>query len=109
MQRINFKLATLVHRSLHNAGPQYMSSLLHPYTPSHQHLRPLAITIHAIMILHNHVDFASLNYIMLICCVMLCASPSNTYLLLLHRYDTVRFAHKDEMRYGNKYAGGGIW
>jgi len=33
-QRINFKLATLVHRSLHNAGPQYMSSLLH--TPSRQ-------------------------------------------------------------------------
>jgi len=35
-QRINFKLATLVHRSLHNAGPQYLSSLLHPYTPSRQ-------------------------------------------------------------------------
>jgi len=31
---INFKLATLVHRSLHNAGPQYLSSLLHPYAPS---------------------------------------------------------------------------
>jgi len=28
-QRINFKLATVVHRSLHNAGPQYMSSSLH--------------------------------------------------------------------------------
>jgi len=28
-QRINFKLATLVHRSLHNAAPQYLSSLLH--------------------------------------------------------------------------------
>jgi len=35
-QRINFKLATPVHRSLHNAGPQYMSSLLHLYTPSRQ-------------------------------------------------------------------------
>jgi len=35
-QRINFKLATLVHRLLHNAGPQYMSSLLHPYMPSRQ-------------------------------------------------------------------------
>jgi len=35
-QRINFKLATLVHRSLHNAGTQYLSSLLHPYTPSRQ-------------------------------------------------------------------------
>jgi len=33
-QRINFKLTTLVHRSLHNAGPQYLSPLLHPYTPS---------------------------------------------------------------------------
>jgi len=33
-QRINFKLATLVHRLLHNATPQYISSLLHPYTPS---------------------------------------------------------------------------
>jgi len=35
-QRINFKLATLVHRSLHNARPQYMSSLLNPYTSSRQ-------------------------------------------------------------------------
>jgi len=35
-QRINFKLASLVHRSLHNAGPQYLSSLLHLYTPSRQ-------------------------------------------------------------------------
>jgi len=35
-QRINFNLATLVHRSLHNAGPQYLSSLLHPYTPFRQ-------------------------------------------------------------------------
>jgi len=35
-QRINFKLTTLVHRSLHNASPQYMSSLLHPYTSSRQ-------------------------------------------------------------------------
>jgi len=31
-----FKLATLVHCALHNAGPQYVSSLLHPYTPSCQ-------------------------------------------------------------------------
>jgi len=37
-QRITFKMATLVHRSLHNDGPQYFSSLLHPYTPS-RHLR----------------------------------------------------------------------
>jgi len=28
--------ANLVHRSLHNAGPHYLSSLLHPYTPSRQ-------------------------------------------------------------------------
>jgi len=35
-QRINFKLATLVHRSLHDAGPQYSLSLLHTYTPSRQ-------------------------------------------------------------------------
>jgi len=36
-QQINLKLATLVHRSLHDAGPQYSSSLLHPlYTPSRQ-------------------------------------------------------------------------
>jgi len=35
-QRINFKLATLIHRSLHNAGPQYLSSLLNHYTPSRQ-------------------------------------------------------------------------
>jgi len=35
-QRINFKLATLVPHSLHNAGPQYLSSLLHPYTQSRQ-------------------------------------------------------------------------
>jgi len=33
-QRINFELATLVHRLLHNAGPQYLSSLLHLLTPS---------------------------------------------------------------------------
>jgi len=33
---LNFKLATPVHRSLHNAAPQYMSSLLYPYTPSRQ-------------------------------------------------------------------------
>jgi len=31
-QRINFKLATLVHRSLHNA----VIFIIHPYTPSHQ-------------------------------------------------------------------------
>jgi len=35
-KRIYFKLATLVHRSLHYAGPQYLSSLLLPYTPSCQ-------------------------------------------------------------------------
>jgi len=29
-------LLRLVHRSLHNAGPQYVLSLLHPYTPSRQ-------------------------------------------------------------------------
>jgi len=34
--RINFKLATLVHYSFYNAGPQYLSSLLHPYMPSCQ-------------------------------------------------------------------------
>jgi len=35
-QRINFKLATLVHCSLYDAAPQYMSSLLPPYTTSRQ-------------------------------------------------------------------------
>jgi len=33
---VYFKLATLVHRSPHNADPQYMSSLLHPYMPFYQ-------------------------------------------------------------------------
>ena len=33
-QRIDYKLATVFHRSLHNACPQYLSSLLQPYTPS---------------------------------------------------------------------------
>jgi len=33
-QRINFKLATLDHRSLHNTGSQYLSTSL--YTPSRQ-------------------------------------------------------------------------
>jgi len=32
-QRINFKLATLVHRSLHNAGPQYLLSFLGMLAP----------------------------------------------------------------------------
>jgi len=36
MQHINVKLATLVHRSFHNAGPQYLSSLLHPHKQSRQ-------------------------------------------------------------------------
>jgi len=35
-QRIDYKLATIVHRSLHNACPQYLSSLLHAYTPKRQ-------------------------------------------------------------------------
>ena len=35
-QRIDYKLATIVHRSLHNACPQYLSSLLHTYTPTCQ-------------------------------------------------------------------------
>jgi len=39
-----FKFATLVHRSLHNAGPQYLSSLLHPYTPS-RHLRSASLNL----------------------------------------------------------------
>jgi len=113
----------LVHRSLHNAGSQYLSSLLHLYMPSRQlrsvsfnllsqpcinitltsrcllalpfgissltisdlltltlssnpsknspflwckHLWPLAISIHALLIWHNHVDFCILKlYIML--------------------------------------------
>jgi len=111
-QRINFKLATIIHRGLHNAGPQYMTFLLHPYTPSRQlrsaslnllsqprinitlasrgfrhvgpslwnylrssdaytvfksnlkthrffwwnYLWPLAISIHTLLIQHNHVD-----------------------------------------------------
>jgi len=36
LQRIDYKLATIVHRSLHNAYPQYLSSLLHTYTPTRQ-------------------------------------------------------------------------
>jgi len=35
-QRIDYKLATIVHRSLHNACPQYLSYLLHTYTPTRQ-------------------------------------------------------------------------
>ena len=35
-QRIDCKLATPVHPSLHNACPQYFSSLLHAYTRTHQ-------------------------------------------------------------------------
>jgi len=35
-QRIDYKLATIVHHSLHNACSQYLSSLLHTYTPTHQ-------------------------------------------------------------------------
>jgi len=130
-QRINFKLVTLVHRSLHNAGPQYLSSLLHLYSPSRQfRSAPLNLlsqsrinnalvsrgirhagpslwnflphyvrstdshtvlkfnlknspflwckhcwspnnSIPELLIRHNHVDFASWNYIML-CYIMLC-------------------------------------
>ena len=35
-QRIDYKLATLVHCSFHNACPQYLSSLLQTYTPTRQ-------------------------------------------------------------------------
>jgi len=35
-QRIDYKLATIVHRSLHNACPQYLLSLLYTYTPIRQ-------------------------------------------------------------------------
>jgi len=35
-QRINFKLAPFVYRSLHKVGPQYLLSLPHPYTSSRQ-------------------------------------------------------------------------
>ena len=35
-KRIDYNLATLVHRSLHNACSQYLSSLLQAYTPTHQ-------------------------------------------------------------------------
>jgi len=35
-QRIDYKLATIVRHSLHNACPQYLSSLLHTYTPTRQ-------------------------------------------------------------------------
>ncbi len=34
--RISFKIGTLVYRSLHGAAPQYLNSLLSPYTPSRQ-------------------------------------------------------------------------
>jgi len=119
-QRINFKLAILAHRALNNAGPQYLPSLLYPYTLSQLRsassisspnlvstlLLPLVVfdmlallsflhhhrytnsytvyksilktqltfslvqaflapnnSIHAFLIQHNHVDFASSNYI----------------------------------------------
>jgi len=39
-----FKVATLVHCSLHTTGPQYLSSLLHPYTSSRL-LRPTSASI----------------------------------------------------------------
>jgi len=42
--RINFKLATLVHRFLHHATSQYMSSLLRPYTPTRQ-LRSASLSL----------------------------------------------------------------
>jgi len=35
-QRIDYKLATIVHHFLHNACPKYLSSLLHTYTPTRQ-------------------------------------------------------------------------
>jgi len=35
-QQINYELATIVHCSLHNACPHYLSSLLHTYTPTRQ-------------------------------------------------------------------------
>jgi len=43
-QRINFKLFNLVHRSLQNDGPQYLSSLLNPYMPSSQ-LRSASLNV----------------------------------------------------------------
>jgi len=46
-QRIDFKLATLVHRSLHNACPQYLSSLLQVYTPTRQ-LRSASLNLLAV-------------------------------------------------------------
>jgi len=39
-QQIDYKLATIVHRSLHNACLQYLSSLLHAYTPKHVSFAP---------------------------------------------------------------------
>jgi len=41
-----YKLATLVHHSLHNAVPQCMSSSLHPYTLSRQ-LRSASLNLHS--------------------------------------------------------------
>jgi len=35
-QPIGYKLSTIIHRSLRNACPQYLSSLLHTYTPTRQ-------------------------------------------------------------------------
>ena len=43
-QRIDYKLATLVHHSLHNTCPLYLSSLLHSYTPS-RHLRSSSLNL----------------------------------------------------------------
>jgi len=42
--RLNFKLATHVHRSLYNSGPQFLLSLLHPYTPT-RHLRSASLSL----------------------------------------------------------------
>ena len=43
-QRINYKLATLVHRSLHNACSQYLSSLIQAYTQIRQ-LRTASLSL----------------------------------------------------------------
>ena len=58
-QRIDFKLATLVHRSLHNACPQYLSSLLQVYTSTRE-LRSASLNLLAVP--RVNIAFASRGY-----------------------------------------------
>jgi len=66
-ERINFKLFILVHRSL---GPQYLSSLLHPYTPSHQlHSASLNLLLcHVIWSPTNYFKCITKFFLNICCC-----------------------------------------